>query len=188
MSAQMPSGPLGSLAVIQVSSVGSGYRLVNFCTEPLKALELIPLTKGALCLVLGPTSHLLTLIRAQRSATLIASEIIESADPRVLNAFYNLNTDSICEILITIEAREMGRLFSIAQEALALGLNILEFRPPRAGQDRGLLSLTLKSEDQNLSSAQDFWVNQLILDRTLDVERISPIFDPLKSLFPSALS
>lgn len=181
----MHSGPQGALAVVQMSSIGAGYRLMNSCLGNLRALELIPLNEGVLCLVLGPADLLLDLIRSQRSATLVAADVIENADPRVLNGFYALNTQPVCELVLTVEASAIGYLFKLAHLATSLDFEILEFRSPRAGQVKGLLSLTLKAGSIDLSAAQDQWVSELILDRSLDVEKVTPVSEALRSYFPN---
>lgn len=180
-----PSFQRGAVAIIHLSSVGAGYRLLNSCTSPVEVLELIPAAQGCLCLVVGEPQKLMDLIRHQRSATLLSSDVIENLDPRVLEAFYSLANPKLGSLLLTIESPSLGRLFRLANTALTFNFEILEFRAPRAGQTKGLLSLSAKQQLEQLDSEQEYWIHRLNRDPDLAVEKIHPLSDSLRAFFPS---
>jgi|GEM_PF-4996332 len=172
-----------AFGVFHVQSLAAAYQLANSVNHfpGTKLLELIPAHSGAYCLAEGPISQLEALLRDQRTSDIINADLIPSLDKTVLKAFYSLETANLGQSLYVVESSRLGALFTVAQAAVEIGMGILEFRAPRAGQISGVLTLT---QVKNESEARiEVWLRKIRAMSALRAEKIEPIQASLAELF-----
>lgn len=174
-----------AFGVFHVQSLAAAYQLANSVSHfpGAKLLELIPAHAGAYCLAEGPISQLEALLRDQRTSDLVNADIMLSLDEAVLKAFYSLEIAKLGQSLYVVESSRLGALFKVAQAAVEIGMGILEFRAPRAGQLSGVLTVTQVMSDGESESKAELWLRNNRAMSAVRVEKIEPIQASLRELF-----
>lgn len=143
-------GSMG-LAVVSFGALGHAYQIaqqVFTVHTDLKLLEIVPASEGASILLMGEIHSLREFGQALKVNEGVTPVFVENHTEALLRAFYSLEAKPLAEHLVIFESEHTGELFQLAEAALGLGFQILDFRVPRGGQRRGVISLTCQDADK----------------------------------------
>ncbi|MBX3017115.1 MAG: hypothetical protein KF767_04450 [Bdellovibrionaceae bacterium] len=133
------------LAIITFGALGHAYQVAQqvFTTHAhLKLIEILPGGDSATVILMGEIHSLREFGQGLRVNEGVTPVYVEKHVDALLKAFYALESKPVGAHLILFESETIGELFMMAEAAVGMGFEVLDFRAARGGQKRGLLSLT----------------------------------------------
>jgi len=138
------------LAVVSFGALGHAYQIAQqlFTVHPqIKMLEIVPSSEGASIILMGEIHALREFGAAIKINEGVTPVFVENHTEVILKAFYGLEAKTLGTHLVLFESEHSGELFQMAEAALGVGFDILDFRVPRGGQKRGSLILTCEDAE-----------------------------------------